>query len=112
MDDVKPAPIAIITTVVAHDQITTTVQLLMGGSHHTAQRTWVRQGAHSFQCMQRDFIAREDDLGLELAEYADALDLPVRVANMLPKAPCKMPAGVASTVRSLLRDAKQEVRHG
>lgn len=100
--------LAIVTTVIDHDQITTTVQLLMGSYHHTVQRTWQRAGNHSFRSTQRDFIHREDQLGIELAEYADSLGLPVRVANMLPHAPSKMPEGVAAAVRGLLK----EVRHG
>lgn len=83
----RPAPLAIVTTVIAHDQITTTAQLVMGGFVQAVQRTWQRTGKGSFSCREPEFIMAEDRLGIELAEFSDSISTPIRVANMLPRNP-------------------------
>ena len=76
--------IAVVATVITPNGITTTVQLRMGGVQ-AVQRTWMRAGRGSFQTHDPEFVTHEDRIGIELAEFADAIDLPVRVANMLPR---------------------------
>ena len=78
--------LAVIVTVVTADKITQRAQLHMGGVH-SAARDWHRVGAGSWRSKDADFIEAEDRLGVELAEYMDLLDLPTRVADMLPRHP-------------------------
>lgn len=104
----RPAPLAIVTTVIGHDQITSTAQLVMGGYVQTVQRTWQRTGRGSWRSTDPDFIAAEKRLGIELAEYMALLDFPSRVADMLPRHPAPV---LGEAFRSALA-AVQEVCRG
>ena len=101
----RPAPLAIVTTVIGHDQITSTAQLVMGGFVQTVQRTWHRCGRGSWRSTDPDFIAAENRLGIELAEYMALLDFPSRVADMLPRHP-------APVLGEAFRAAMAAVREG
>ena len=76
-------PYAVVVTVITRDSIRQQAILQMGG-RHTASREFHRTGQWSWRAGQNEFIAAEERIGLELAEYMDQLDLPTRVANMLP----------------------------
>ena len=78
-------PYAVVVTVITRDSIRQQAILQMGG-RHTASREFHRTGQWSWRATQNEFIAAEERIGLELAEYMDQLDLPTRVANMLPHA--------------------------
>ena len=77
-------PHATVTFDIRHDQIQMRVALSMGNTI-SANREWKRQPGDGWRTDSEDLAARELTLGVELAEFADAIDLPTRVANMLPK---------------------------
>lgn len=79
-----PEPMAVIVITIRRDSIEQHARLVMGGTH-SANRSWQRTGAGSWNTHDAEFIEAEDRIGLELAEYMDALDLPNRVASMLPR---------------------------
>lgn len=64
-----------------------------------ARRTYNRVGQHSFKTMDPDFHAHEDNIGFEVAEYMDALELPVAIANMLPRNICPPPADLMKQIQ-------------
>lgn len=100
-------PMAVLVTVITADRITQHAHLHLGGLH-TAMRDWRRTGKGSWESRDEEFIAAEERIGLELAEYADLMDLPTRIANMLPRAP----ASAISEARQLAAVAAEELRHG
>lgn len=77
-------PMAVVVITIRRDRIEQVARLLMGGTH-SASRVWERAGRCSWQSRDPDFGLHEERLGLELAEYMEALDLPTRVADMLPR---------------------------
>ncbi|MFD0726988.1 hypothetical protein [Lysobacter brunescens] len=77
------APHARVTFEIGHNTITASVALNMG-STVSASRTWCRSGNVSWNSTERDFAQRSPNLGAELAEFVDGIDLPMRVADMLP----------------------------
>lgn len=77
-------PMAVVVITIRRDRIEQVAQLLMGGIH-SASRVWERAGRGSWQSRDPDFEMHEERLGLELAEYMEALDLPMRVADTLPR---------------------------
>lgn len=81
-----PAPMAVIVLTVQRDRIQQTVRLVMGGNR-TVSRTWDRVADRAWRSRDKDWSASEDRIGVELCEYMDALSLPDRVANMLPRPP-------------------------
>lgn len=93
------APMAVIVTTVHRDRIQQTARMVLGGTQ-TATRTWTRDrpSGGSWKSRDMDWHDHEDRIGIELAEYMHALDLPTRVAAMLPRLPGD--------------DAAQEVHHG
>ncbi|MGO4222113.1 hypothetical protein AB4Y64_09715 [Lysobacter sp. TAF61] len=93
-------PMAVIVLTVQRDRIQQTARLVMGGTR-SVQRTWERVGDRSWRSRDADWSEAEDRIGVELCEYMDAVSLPDRVANMLPRPP-------ASKVSS---NAGQEVSH-
>ena len=78
-------PYAVVVTVVTHDEIHQQATLHIGGREE-ACRTFQRASWHGWTTHDPEFVTHEDRIGIELAEFADAIDLPVRVANMLPLA--------------------------
>lgn len=76
-------PHARVTFDIGHNSITTSVALNMGNTI-SASRTWCRTGKVSWSTVECDFAQRSPNLGAELAEFVDAIDLPTRVADMLP----------------------------
>lgn len=101
------APMAVVVTVITADRITQRAHLHMGGIQGAA-RDWHRTGKGSWRTTDPEFIEAEDRLGVELAEYMDALDLPSRVANMLPG----RPANTSSVAFRQAMAAAEELRHG
>lgn len=87
---------------VRRDRIAVVATLDMGGVH-AISRTWAREAAGVWRTTQPDFVAAEERIGVELAEYLDGLDLPTRVAEMLPK-----PATAAGL--AAMAEAAREVR--
>ena len=79
-------PMAVVVMVITRDRITQHAHLHLGGLHSVRR---------DFQCTERgfwhsrdpEFIEAEDRIGVELAEFADRMDFPGRVAEMLPRAP-------------------------
>lgn len=100
-------PMAVVVTVITADRITQHAHLHLGGLH-TAVRDWRRTGNRSWTSRDDEFIASEERIGVELAEYADQMELPIRIANMLPHAP----ASADSEARQLAAVAAEELRHG
>lgn len=89
------APMAVIVLTVQRDLITQTAHLVMGGMH-TATRQWKRLGPGSWSSKDPEWMAHEDRIGVELAEYMDMLSLPSRIAAMLPHLPCNSDAAAAA----------------
>jgi len=87
---------------ISRDRIAFTATLDMGGLQ-SVTRTFTADSKGGWRSQQPDFIAAEERIGVELAEYLDALDLPTRVAAMLPRP--ATPAGSAA-----MAAAAQEVR--
>lgn len=88
---------------VQRDRIAIVATLDMGGVH-AVTRTWSKESPGVWRSRQPEFAEAEERIGIELAEYLDALDLPTRVAAMLPKPPTN--AGIAA-----MEEAAKEVRH-
>jgi len=87
---------------ISRDRIAFTATVDMGGLQ-SVTRTFAADPKGGWRSQQPDFIAAEERIGVELAEYLDALDLPTRVAAMLPRP--ATPAGNAA-----MAAAAQEVR--
>ncbi|MFC3549429.1 hypothetical protein ACFOLC_00195 [Lysobacter cavernae] len=85
---------------IQRDSIAIVATLDMGGLH-TVSRTWTADPRGGWRTQQPDFIAAEQRIGVELAEYLDALDLPARVARMLPKPP------TAASITAMAEAAKE-----
>jgi len=81
-----PAPMAVIVLTVQRDRIQGTARLVMGGTR-TVSRSWDRVSDRAWRSRDREWSESEDRIGVELCEYMDALSLPDRVANMLPRPP-------------------------
>lgn len=79
-------PCAVVVVTVQRDRIQCTARLMMGGTR-TVNRTWNRVGASAWKSRDPEFIDSEDRIGIELAEFVDSIDLPDRVAAMLPRRP-------------------------
>lgn len=94
-------PLAVVVLTVERDRIVQTARLVMGGTH-TCKRTWTRQGTCSWRTTDPEWLAGENRIGLELAEFMDDVDLPTRVADMLPR-----PANPDAAAK-----AAEAVRHG
>ncbi len=71
---------------ISHNTVTLTATLHMGGFPQVVTRTWRRHKGtgRGWVSRDRDFIADESRIGVELAEFMDALSFPYAVANMLP----------------------------
>lgn len=82
-----PECAALVVLHVTHDRIVMEARLMMGMAH-VARREWHRTGTHGFRSDRGDLVdTHEERLGLELCEYVDRLELPVRVAEQLPRRP-------------------------
>lgn len=93
---------AVVMVHIRRNRIGVVASLDMGGLH-TVARVWTRDPRGGWATRDAEFIAEEDRIGVELAEYLDALDLPTRIADMLPRPPTA--AGVAA-----MAEAEKEVR--
>lgn len=93
---------AVVMLHIHRDRVALIATLDMGG-HTTVSRTWVADGSGVWRSRDQEFIAAEDRIGVEMAEYLDGLTLPFRVAQMLPKPPTA--AGAAA-----MAEAAKEVR--
>ena len=100
-------PMAVVVMVITKDQITQHAHLHLGG-FHPATRNFVRTGPSSWKSRDPEFLAHEDRIGIELAEFVDALDFPSRIADMLPRAP----ANPNSDARQVAATAVEALRHG
>ena len=100
-------PMAVVVMVITKDRITQHAHLHLGGLH-AATRDFVRTGPESWKCRDPEFIAHDERIGIELAEFVDAIDLPSRVANMLPR----VPANPTSDARQVAATAVEAMRHG
>jgi len=88
---------------IRRDRIALVATLDMGGLH-TVSATWSAESPGVWTTRDPEFIAAEDRIGVELAEYLDGLELPFRVARMLPR-----PATAAGM--AAMAEAAREVRH-
>lgn len=95
---------AVIVISVQHDRIRQLATLHMGAAL-SASREWTRIGVGSWKTLEPEFVEHEDRIGLELAEFADAITLPSKVANMLPR---RRSAGTDAAAAA----AAEEVRRG
>ena len=93
---------AVVMLHIHRDRVAVIATLDMGG-HSTVSRTWSLDGSGAWRTRDPEFIAAEDRIGIELVEFLDNLELPFRVAQMLPKPPTA--AGVAA-----MAEAAKEVR--
>lgn len=84
---------AVVMLHIRRDRVALVATLDMGGLC-TVSRTWSAESPGVWRTRDQEFIAAEDRIGVELAEYLDGLNLPFRVAQMLPKPPTA--AGVAA----------------
>ena len=100
-------PMAVIVMVITKDTITQHAHLHLGGFHPTT-RNFVRTEPNSWRSKDPEFIEHEQRIGIELAEFADGLSFPDRVANMLPSAP----ANPTSDARQVAATAVEALRHG
>lgn len=100
-------PMAVVVMVITKDEITQHAHLHMGG-FHPSTRNFVRTGPNSWRSKDPEFITHEQRIGIELAEFADALDFPSRVADMLPR----VPANPTSDARQMAATAVEALRHG
>lgn len=96
-------PTAVVVLTIQRDRIQQTARLLMGASH-VASRTWDRRSSRSWQTRDPEWSCFENRIGVELVEFMDALALPDRVADMLPRPPAADSAAAAQ--------AAEEVRNG
>ncbi|MDR0182427.1 hypothetical protein [Lysobacter arvi] len=96
-------PMAVIVVTVHRDRIEQHARLVMGTAA-SASRRWTRVGGSSWRCSDADWAEHEEALGVELTEFCEAMDLPSRVADMLPRPPA--PASRAAAI------AAAEVGHG
>jgi hypothetical protein len=96
-------PIAVVVITIQRDRVHQTARLVMGGTRSVTRR-WDRISGGSWGTKQREWIHSERQLGIELAEYMDALDFPSRVADMLPRPP--------ATGSNAATKAAEEVRNG
>lgn len=94
-------PLAVVVLTIERDRIQQTARLVMGGTH-TSKRTWNRVGPSSWRSADPEWLAAEDRIGLELAEWSESVTLPTRVADMLPR-----PANPDAAAK-----AAEAVRHG
>ena len=102
-------PMAVVVMVITKDRITQHAHLhLHLGGLHAATRNFVRTGANSWHSRDPEFIAHDERIGIELAEFTDALDFPSRVADMLPRSPAKP----TSDARQVAATAVEALRHG
>ena len=90
-------PHAVVTITIRRDEITTRATLHMGHQFN-AQQTARRQERVFWRTPDADWVEHEDTLGIELVEFLDGIDLPRRVADMLPRAPT--PAGLAAAAEA------------
>lgn len=87
---------------IRRNRIALVATLDMGGLR-TVSRTWSADADSGWRTRDPEFITAEDRIGVELAEYLDGLELPSRVAQMLPRPPTA--AGAAA-----MAEAAKEVR--
>lgn len=79
-------PAAEVRMHIQRDEIALSAQLRMGGAQHAVTQRWLREpGRPGWRSADPVWGLAEARLGLELAEYMEALDLPTRVADMLPR---------------------------
>ena len=90
-------PHAVVTITIRRDEITTHATLHMGFQFH-GQQTERRQDRLFWRSTDADWVEHEYTLGIELVEFLDGIDLPRRVADMLPRAPT--PAGLAAAAEA------------
>lgn len=90
-------PYAVVSITIRRDEITTRATLHMGHQFH-AQQTERRQSQMFWRGVDPEWITHENTLGIELVEFLDGIDLPLRVADMLPRAPT--PAGLAAAAEA------------
>lgn len=78
-------------------QIQTTLHMAHRMQRFRDERCWTRKGLCSWAAHGDDFTSRHESsgIGIELAEFCDAIDLPTRVADMLPREPADTAARAA-----------------
>ncbi len=95
-------PHAVVTITIRRDEITTRATLHMGHQFH-AQQIERRQDRLFWRSPDADWVDHEDTLGIELVEFLDGIDLPRRVADMLPRAPTAAGLAAAAEAAAALR---------
>lgn len=96
---------------ISSDTITETVIMQMGMHHDSLSKRWMRVSANSFKARDCDFAMLEARFGVEAVDYMACLDLPIRLANMLPRRKAS-PESVARVARFVdaLGKASDEVQ--
>lgn len=105
--DSAEIPMAVVVLVITHDRISQFAHLHMGGLH-AVHRNWLRTARNTWGSRDPEFIAAEDRIGVELAEFSDSLDFPSRIADMLPR----LPTQPASEAKANAAAFVEELRHG
>ena len=77
---------AVVVVTIKRDQIRQVATLHMGGAHSVG-RTWEPTSGGGWRSRDPEWIEGEERIGLELAEFMDAMPFPGRVAKMLPRRP-------------------------
>lgn len=95
-------PMATVSLIVTRERVRLMGTLVMGGAQ-TVLRTWDRQANGMWKCRDPEFIAHEERIGIELAEFLDGMAFPFQVAAMLPRLP---------VIRDAAARAAEEVRRG
>lgn len=67
------------------DEITEIVNVVMGDHYDTVGRYWSRVSENGFKTRDPEWTTHEERVGVEVADFMTGLDLPTRIANMLPR---------------------------
>ena len=105
--DSAEVPMAVVVLVITRDRISQHAHLHMGGLH-AVHRNWLRTERGSWGSRDPEFIAAEDRIGVELAEFSDRLDFPYRIADMLPRLPTQPASEAMANAAAFV----EELRHG
>lgn len=97
-------PMATITMLVFPDRIFLSGSLEFGRSTRRVMRHWDRITPGTWRTNDPEFIAAEGRIGLELAEFLDGIDLPHKVADMLPRPPAPGSTAAADAAQEVARD--------
>lgn len=94
---------AVVRIEIGTDRICERVEYQLGPHHSLAIRNWTPTGGF-WQTKDNDWTAHEDHLPVEIIDYMAGLDLPNRIAAMLPK----IPVGVSKAAQEAAKAVRGE----